>query len=108
MSDLDYALADLVSACHILHHHGIFQEYGSISVRNPENPDTFFMSCLPAVLVSSREHLNEFKVSDGELLQPDGDKATPFDLGASTAEPFVHSCIYDMYPACRASFTLSP
>jgi ribulose-5-phosphate 4-epimerase/fuculose-1-phosphate aldolase len=103
MSELEYALADLVSAYHILHHHGIFQEYGSISFRNPENPKSFFVSCLPAILVSSREHLYKYNIADCERVEAGENRTAPlWDLGAPTAEPYVHSSIYDRFPGVKS------
>jgi hypothetical protein len=35
---LEDLFGGLVTACHILHHHGIFDAYGHISVRSPDDP----------------------------------------------------------------------
>lgn len=64
--------------------------YGHISVRNPQNPNTFFTSkSLAPALVSGREDLEEYHVSD----------ASPVDKEAPKgyAERFIHSEIYKKY-----------
>lgn len=66
------------------------EAYGHISVRNPQNPQTFFLSkSLAPALVSSREDLEEYHVSD----------ANPVNEGAAKgyAERFIHSEIYKKY-----------
>ena len=47
----------LITASHILHFHGIFDAYGHISVRNPDDPTSFFlsMSKAPALLSSAED-----------------------------------------------------
>lgn len=99
----------LITANHILHYHSVVDgqpaphalariirrsnastAYGHISVRNPQNPSTFFLSkSLAPALVSSREDLEEYHVSD----------ASPVNEGAAKgyAERFIHSEIYKKY-----------
>lgn len=64
--------------------------YGHISVRNPQNPNTFFLSkSLAPALVAGREHLAEYHVSDASPVDKDAPK--------SYAERFIHSEIYKKY-----------
>lgn len=64
--------------------------YGHISVRNPQNPNTFFISkSLAPALVCDREDLEEYSVSDASPVNPDGPKGY--------AERFIHSEIYKRY-----------
>ena len=80
----------LIAANHILHYHGVVDAYGHISVRNPQDPNTFFISkSLAPALVSCREDLEEYKVSD----------ASPVNENAPRgyAERFIHSEIYKKY-----------
>ena len=44
MSDIQGLIRDLVAANHILGAEGLCDAYGHISVRNPDNPDTYFLS----------------------------------------------------------------
>ena len=45
MSDLDKVIRDLVIANHILAHEGVLDAYGHVSMRHPERPDRFLISC---------------------------------------------------------------
>jgi ribulose-5-phosphate 4-epimerase/fuculose-1-phosphate aldolase len=72
-----------------------FIAYGHISVRNPQNPQTFFISkSLAPALVCSREDLEEYHVSDASPVNPDAPKAY--------AERFIHSEIYKRYKDVRS------
>ncbi|KAL2263588.1 hypothetical protein VTK26DRAFT_6055 [Humicola hyalothermophila] len=84
-------LATYIDALHILHHHGVLDGYGHLSVRNPNNPSTFFMSHrdLAPALVSGLDDIGEYRVSDAEPVGPD----TP----PTYLERFIHSEIYQMY-----------
>lgn len=80
----------LITANHILHNHSVVDAYGHISVRNPQNPQTFFLSrSLAPALVSKREDLEEYRVED----------ASPVNEGAPKgyAERFIHSETYKKY-----------
>jgi ribulose-5-phosphate 4-epimerase/fuculose-1-phosphate aldolase len=45
MADLDALFRDLVTANHILAREGVTDSLGHISVRHPDRPDRFFLSC---------------------------------------------------------------
>jgi ribulose-5-phosphate 4-epimerase/fuculose-1-phosphate aldolase len=45
MSDLNALLRDLVTSNHILAREGVTDSLGHVSVRHPERPDRFFLSC---------------------------------------------------------------
>lgn len=81
----------LITANHILHYHNVVDAYGHISVRNPQNPATFFLSrSLAPALVSSREDLEEYYVEDASpVKEGDGPKGY--------AERFIHSEAYKKY-----------
>ena len=50
----------LITANHILHYHNVVDAFGHISVRNPQDPSTFFISkSLAPALVASREDIEE-------------------------------------------------
>ncbi|KAI4669947.1 uncharacterized protein J4E79_000227 [Alternaria viburni] len=85
----------LVTACHILDHNGIFDAYGHISVRSPDNPVTFWMPCnMPPALVSSQDDLVEYNVDGAEAVEKD---AKPGYL-----ERHIHSEIYKRFPAINS------
>ena len=80
----------LITANHILHYHNVVDAYGHISIRNPQDPSTFFMSrSLAPALVSSREDLEEYRVADASPVNPDAPKGY--------AERFIHSEILKKY-----------
>lgn len=89
--DLTDVLSDFITASHILHYHNVLDAYGHISLRNPRNPSTFFMSqsCAPA-LISSRADLVEYRIADATAVEPD---ALP-----GYAERCIHSEILKQYP----------
>ena len=45
MSDLDALERDLVTANHILAREGVTDALGHVSVRHPDRPDRFLLSC---------------------------------------------------------------
>ncbi|OAP59324.1 hypothetical protein AYL99_06622 [Fonsecaea erecta] len=99
---LDSTLSALITAFHILHRYKILDEHGHISVRHPADPSTFFTSNVPAILVSSKRDLNQWRVRDGlpvtkthpttgcQIVEPD---EVPED-----SEHYLHSCVYNAYP----------
>lgn len=80
----------LITANHILHYHKVVDAYGHISVRNPQNPATFFISkSLAPALVSNRGDLEEYYVADASPVNKDAPKGY--------AERFIHSEIYKKF-----------
>ncbi|EMD65440.1 hypothetical protein COCSADRAFT_35492 [Bipolaris sorokiniana ND90Pr] len=85
----------LVTASHILDHHGLVDAYGHISVRSPDNPATFWMPCnMPPALISTPEDLVEYHVDSAEAVEKD---AKPGYL-----ERYIHSEIYKRFPAINS------
>ncbi|KAK3671463.1 hypothetical protein LTR78_008741 [Recurvomyces mirabilis] len=85
----------LIVANHILHYHNVVDAYGHISARNPQNPETFFISkSLAPALVSCREDLEEYRVADASPVNPDAPKGY--------VERFIHSEIYKRYTGVHA------
>ncbi|ORY10675.1 class II aldolase and Adducin N-terminal domain-domain-containing protein [Clohesyomyces aquaticus] len=85
----------LVTASHILHHNGIVDAYGHISVRSPDNPATFWMPCnIPPALISTPDDLIEYNVED----------ATPVEKNVKPGylERCIHSEIYKRFPAVNS------
>jgi ribulose-5-phosphate 4-epimerase/fuculose-1-phosphate aldolase len=82
---LQRAINDLVIANRILAHHGVFDEYGHVSVRHPDDPRRFLLArdC-PAAFVEPGDII-EFTL-DGA---PAGDDNRPL-----CAERFLHGAIY--------------
>jgi ribulose-5-phosphate 4-epimerase/fuculose-1-phosphate aldolase len=84
-------LATYIDALHILHYHGVVDGFGHLSVRNPVNPANFFMmhQLAPAV-VSQRDDIGEYRISDAEPVNP----GTP----NAPLERFIHSEVLKRYP----------
>ncbi|KAK4120143.1 arad-like aldolase/epimerase [Parathielavia appendiculata] len=84
-------LATYIHALHILHLHGVLDGYGHLSVRNPDNPPTFFlMGRLAPALVSSPDDIGEFRVSDAEPVSP--------GMPQPPIERYIHSEVLKRYP----------
>ncbi|KAJ4287495.1 hypothetical protein N0V88_007595 [Collariella sp. IMI 366227] len=89
--NITQVLANYIHALHILHYHRVLDGYGHLSVRNPDNPPTFFMMRqLAPALVSGLDDIGEYRVSDAEPVYP----GTP----AAPAERFIHSEVLKRYP----------
>ncbi|KAH7061392.1 class II aldolase and Adducin N-terminal domain-containing protein [Macrophomina phaseolina] len=91
----DALYATFIDASHILHYHGVVDAYGHISIRNPRNPSTFFMSRnLAPALISSRADILEYNISD----------ASPVDPNAKPgySERCIHSEILKRYPGVNS------
>ena len=88
-------LKDLITANHILHNHHVLDAYGHISLRNPTNPHTFFLSYSVApALISSPSDIVEYNVED----------ASPVQDGVSEGylERCIHSEIFKKYPGVNS------
>ena len=82
-------LTDLVLANHILVNEGVLDGFGHISVRNPENPDQFFIARSMAPALVTLEDLVICNLN-GDVLQPAGAK--------TYVERFIHSEIFKARP----------
>jgi ribulose-5-phosphate 4-epimerase/fuculose-1-phosphate aldolase len=83
-------LATYIHALHILDYHGVLDGYGHLSVRNPNNPPTFFMMhALAPALVSGLDDISEYRIEDAKPVKPD-DPAGPI-------ERFIHSEVLKRY-----------
>jgi len=76
------AMAQLVLANRILAHEGIFDYLGHVSVRNPENPQTFFISRSLAPEQVTGSDLLELNLEGDVLTQT---KCGPMGNGLFTA-----------------------
>ena len=88
---LNDSLRDLISANHILHHHGVVDAYGHISIRHPLDPSMYIMcGYMPPAMVSSPSDLIHYHVSDSEPIDgPDAPKGY--------SERFIHGEIFKRY-----------
>jgi HCOMODA/2-hydroxy-3-carboxy-muconic semialdehyde decarboxylase len=80
------AVAMLVDANHILAREGVVDAYGHVSVRHPDRPDRFFLSCSRSPAIVAPADIMEFTL-DGTALDPQG--RTPY------LERFIHGSVYE-------------
>lgn len=89
----DQALIDdLVTANHVLASEGILDGYGHVSVRNPANPNHYFLS----------RSLAPGLVTAGDIIEYDLDSTPQGDTRLSYRERFIHGEIYKARPDVMA------
>jgi len=85
----------LITSSHILHNYGVLDAYGHVSVRNPDNSSTFFLSRnIAPALLSSPSDILEYKIEDAEPVEKDAPKGF--------AERAIHSEIFKKFPSVNA------
>ncbi len=89
MSDVLQAMRDVVVANRILAREGVVDAYGHVTVRHPDNPERYLMSCSRAPELVTLDDIMEFTL-DGEPVD-DSDRV-PY------AERFIHGAIYEKRP----------
>src|ERR1700754_3277196 len=89
MSNLDTLISDLVIANRILAKEDVVDAYGHVSIRNPDNPKSFFISRSLAPEAIEKEDIVELAL-DGEPLK--NEKRSLY------LERFIHAAIYEMRP----------
>lgn len=91
--DKDSLLKDLVTANHILQDQGIVDGYGHVSVRNPDNPNHFYISrWLAPDLVTP----NDIVELDYDCVPANGDKRKLY------SERWIHAEIYRSRPDVKS------
>ena len=65
--ELRLHLAKMIDAFHILHHKGVLDFAGTVSMRHPLNGNYFFTSITPPNVISSPSDLLMFNVNDGRV-----------------------------------------
>ncbi len=93
MTLLDATLEELVTANHILANQGVVDTFGHISVRHPENPEHYLLSCSRAPEVIQTSDIMEFTL-EGQPIDPRG--RDPY------AERAIHGSVYKARPEIRA------
>ena len=93
MADLEPLLRDLVVANRILANENVVDAYGHVSVRNPNNPDHYFLSCSRSPELVQRSDIMEFRL-DGTPV--DGDSRNPY------LERFIHGAVMERNPGIQA------
>ena len=86
-------LEELVIANHILANENVVDSFGHISVRNPENPSSFFLSCSRSPEIVSRDDIMEFDLEGNSI---DGSTLRPY------GERFIHGAILEARPRVQS------
>lgn len=87
---LQNSLRDLISANHILHHHGVVDAYGHISIRHPINPSVYIMCGYMAPAdVSSPADLIHYNIHDSSPVDPAAKKGY--------SERFIHGELFKRF-----------
>jgi len=83
------AISELVIANRVVAHLKLVDSFGHVTVRNPENPQRFFMSRARAPRLVTKEDILEFDLD-----------STPIDLRGCKpySERFIHGCLYKSRP----------
>jgi HCOMODA/2-hydroxy-3-carboxy-muconic semialdehyde decarboxylase len=89
MSNLDTIIKDLVIANRILAKEDVVDAYGHVSIRNPDNPKSFFISRSLAPELIEKDDIVELGL-DGEPLK--NEKRSLY------LERFIHAAIYEARP----------
>jgi ribulose-5-phosphate 4-epimerase/fuculose-1-phosphate aldolase len=91
--DASAAISELVIANRIVAHLRLVDSFGHVTVRNPENPQRFFMSRARAPGLVTKEDILEFNLD-----------STPVDLRGLRpySERFIHGCLYKLRPDVTA------
>ena len=100
MAKLDDLIEDLVTANHVLARLGIVDLFGHISIRHPDKPDRFFLSCSRAPERVKRDDIVEFNL-ECEPIDAKGKQLyteRPIHGGAYQARPDVMSVIHNHSP----------
>ena len=93
MANLDTIIKDLVIANRILAKEDVVDAYGHISIRNPDNPNSFFISRSLAPELIEKDDIVELGL-DGEPLK--SEKRSLY------LERFIHAAIYEARPDVMA------
>ncbi len=87
------AISELVIANRVVAHLKLVDSFGHVTMRNPQNPQRFFMSRARAPRLVTKEDILEFNLD-----------STPVDLRGLRpySERFIHGCIYKSRPDVMA------
>lgn len=94
--NLTATLSTLITANHILDYNSVLDGLGHISVRNPLNASTFFMTGKPPpALVARASDLSEYNIDDGAPVSA----ADARTAEGAFDERFIHQSILKRYPS---------
>ena len=91
--DAAAAISELVIANRVVAHLKLVDSFGHVSVRNPENPQRYFMSRSRAPSLVTKDDILEFDLDSNPI---DARGLRPY------AERFIHGCLYCARPDVMA------
>ena len=91
--DRQSLLEELVTANRILAHEGVLDSFGHVSIRNPDNPETFLLSRARAPAIIEAADIMEFTLQG---------KSVGAEPGKPYSERFIHAGIYEARPEVNA------
>lgn len=94
MTDIEELIDELVAANHVLGREGVCDAFGHISVRHPDNPERYLLSCSRSPELVAAGDIMEFEL--------DGTPADPGDPRRPYLERFIHGAIFERRPDVRA------
>ncbi len=91
--DASLAISEVVTANRVVAHLRLVDSFGHVTVRNPENPQRFFMSRSRAPGLVTRDDILEFNLD-----------SSPIDLRGFNPykERYIHGCLYKARPDVMA------
>lgn len=92
-TSLTLAIEELITANHILGFEGVLDAYGHVSIRHPQDPTRFLLSCSRSPELVGAKDIMEFGL-DGEPVGPDD--RSPY------VERFIHAGVYQARPDVQA------
>lgn len=114
MSTLDELLDELVLANRILATENVVDAYGHVTIRHPDNPDHYFMSCSRSPALVTRDDIMEFTLQ-GEPVDQQGRRMyseRPIHGGIYEARDDVHAVVhnhsYDVIPFSVTNTAIRP
>ncbi len=93
-SAIAVAIQELVIANRIMAHEGVIDDFGHVSVRNPLNPNHYFISCSRSPELVTREDIMEMNMDDAPIDQRGR---------GMYKERVIHSAIYKARPDVHAA-----
>jgi len=90
-------MALFITANHILDHYSLTDGFGHISVRNPCNSSTFYMTgSPPPALVRNLDDIAEYTIGDATPIPQDGGNSSPY------SERFIHAGVLARFPEAQS------
>jgi len=87
---------DLVAANRILAHEGVCDAYGHISVRHPDDPNRYLLSCSRSPELVTADDIMTFDIDGNPIGEPADSDRKPY------LERFIHGAVFELRPDVQA------